>query len=85
MSRVTRYAQVLVPFNALRDRQIPESVPVTSTGMIAGQGNVGLGGWFVCDLSQDPSWGLCDQSQSASWNTNDTSQTPGWVPVDDSQ
>jgi hypothetical protein len=30
MSRVTRYAQVLVPFNALRDHQVSDSAVVTS-------------------------------------------------------
>jgi hypothetical protein len=74
MSRVTRYAQVLVPFNALRDHQISDSVAVTSTGMLAQQGDAAPKGWFLCDQSQTPAWASCN-----------TSQTPGWVAVDDSQ
>jgi len=74
MSRVTRYAQVLVPFNALRDHQTSDSAAVTSAGMLAQQGNVALKGWFLCDQSQTPAWAPCN-----------TSQTPGWVAVDDSQ
>ena len=74
MSRVTRYAQVLVPFNALRDHQVSDSAAVTSVGMLAQQGSAGLKGWFLCDQSQIPSWASCN-----------TSQTPGWVAVDDSQ
>jgi hypothetical protein len=83
MSRVTRYAQVLVPFNALR--QVSEAVAVTSVGMLAQQGDAAPKGWFLCDLSQAPAWALCNTDQTPGWASCNTSQTPGWVAVDDSQ
>jgi hypothetical protein len=74
MSRATRYAQVLVPFNGLLDSQVTDSAVVDSNGMALQQGQVSLKGWFLCDDSQTPAWTSCN-----------TSQTPGWVTVNDYQ